>query len=473
MKLTTVRPAARRFSLNLLSVAVIAASSAPWVYAAGPVDLPFDSTHNQAQQGDAPAAPPGVRRPAVTPADFARFDALGEPGLSIIYPPSSDSFLGDIGGWRSKLADHDMALEMRSTTVLNYDVLQRNPNTPQVYAGQKPTVQSYSTYATFTAGLASMGLPNSKLSIGVISFGSTWSASQGETELRPRFDKIAYYQSFADKTVEIKTGYMVNYLEFIGVFTGGSPMLTTGLSSLVPVEVGLSADPAPAPTFKVTVNGPDGLYYKGGVQRSSSPFGQEYQAGHDGGLNLRWSARRAKPLYINEFGINRPSGPDQRSLWVRTGAIYNTSNYTRFDNGEYKDNYAAFLLGDYQIAQPYPDMPWRGVNIGASAFYADKDVNVISQYYEARLYSLGLFESRPLDGITFNLNHSVYSRVARNADSFAALNAAAGQWQTTVSYSAHLMKGLYLSPNLSLVHNPAFGDYDDALTVGVNLFLNF
>lgn len=440
--------------------------------AAGQVELPFGSSTSTAREFESDMAL--KTKETSLPEDFARFDALGEPGLSIMYPSSSDSFLGDKGGWRSKLADHDMSLTIRSTTVLNYDMLQNNPNNPQAYAGQKPTVQSYSTYATLTSGLASWGLPNSKLILGGISFGSTWSASQGKTELRPKINKLAYYQSFNDKAVEIKAGYLVNYLEFIGVFTGGSPMLSTGLSSLVPIEVGLSADPAPAPTFKITLNGPDGLYYKGGVQRSSSPLGQEYQAGHDGGLNLKWSARRAKPLYINEFGVNRQAGPgDQRMTWLRGGFIYNTSDYTRFDDGKYKDNYGVFALGDYQVYQPYAFAPYRGIMLGGSAFYADPDVNVISQYYEARLYTVGLFESRPNDGMTFNVNHSVYSSKARDSVAYRDINTPGGQLQATVSYTAHVMNGLYLSPNLSYIHHPAFGDYNDALTVGLNLFLNF
>jgi carbohydrate-selective porin OprB len=158
---------------------------------------------------------------------------------------------------------------------------------------------------------------------------------------------------------------------------------------------------------------------------------------------------------------------------VRGGFIYNTSDYTRFDNGKYEDNYGLFALGDYQVYQPYKASPYRGIMLGASAFYANPEVNVISQYYEARLYTVGLFESRPVDGITLNLNHSTYSSKARNSVAFQDVNAPAGQLQTTVSYSAHIIKGLYLSPNLSYVHHPAFGDYNDALTVGVNLFLNF
>lgn len=407
---------------------------------------------------------------ATTPEEYARFDALGEPGLAISYPPAIESLLGDNGGWRTSLADHDASLTIRGSFVQNYDVLQNNPHNPQVYAGQKFTSQSNSIYPTYTQGLGAIGLPNSKLIVGLISYASSWSASQGSSEVVPHFQKLAYYQSFFDKKLEIKTGYLPNYTEFIGVFTGGSPLLTTGLSSLVPIEVGLSADPAPSPTFNLTLHGPRDLYFKGGVQRSSSPLGQEYQAGHDGPLNLRYRAERASALYIGEFGQRREAGPDTGSRWVRAGALYNTSDFTNLENGRYTNNHTLFALGDFQVAQPYKSMPYRGIFVGGSAFYAKDEVNVISEYYELRLYSVGLIESRPADGMTFNINRSTYSKVARRTIG-AGLDAPAGQFQVTVSYAARLARGLYISPSLSYVHGPAFGDYNDAAVVGVNLFV--
>ncbi|MBN6731281.1 carbohydrate porin [Burkholderia multivorans] len=366
-----------------------------------------------------------------------------------------------------------MALTFRGSGVFNYDVLQRNrPANPQAYAGQKFTAQSESAYFTLTVGLGSIGLPNSKLIVGGITYGTTWPASQGHSEGVPKFDKLAYYQSFLNGAVTIKTGYLVNYLEFIGVFTGGSPLLTTGLSSLVPIEVGLSADPAPSPTFNLTLNGPDGLYFKGGVQRSTSPLGQEYEAAHDGPVNLRFRADRARALYIAEFGLQRQATEDRHSIWVRGGVLYNTSDYAKFTDGTYGKNYAVFGLADYQISKPYPSMPYRGIFAGASVFYAKPNVNVISQYYEARLYSVGLFESRPADGITLNINHSSYSNAARMAYTAQGITTPSGQLGVTVSYTAHVMRGFYISPNLSYVHHPAFGDYRDAVVIGVNLFAN-
>lgn len=262
----------------------------------------------------------------------------------------------------------------------------------------------------------------------------------------PKFDKLAYYQSFLNGAVTIKTGYLVNYLEFIGVFTGGSPLLTTGLSSLVPIEVGLSADPAPSPTFNLTLNGPDGLYFKGGVQRSTSPLGQEYEAAHDGPVNLRFRADRARALYIAEFGLQRQATEDRHSIWVRGGVLYNTSDYAKFTDGTYGKNYAV-LTGRLSDKQALSFNAISRNLRGRICLYAKPNVNVISQYYEARLYSVGLFESRPADGITLNINHSSYSNAARMAYTAQGITTPSGQLGVTVSYTAHVMRG-FISPRI-------------------------
>lgn len=411
--------------------------------------------------------------PAVTPADFARMDALAEPGLSIVYPGAYDSLLRDYGGWRSWLADHDIALTIRGTALFNYDVLQNNPHTnPQAYAGQQFTAQSESLYPTLTVGLGRLGLPDSKIEIGAITFGSTWPVSQGHS--KPfSFDKFAVDQSLFNQAVEIKVGYLVNYLEFIGVFTGGSPLLATGLSSLVPIETGLSADPAPSPTVNVSLYGPQGSYFKGGIQRSVSPLGAEYTADHSGSVGLDFGATHASALYITEFGVHQQSSAANPSLWLRTGFLYNTSKYARLTDGRYTENYSYYLLGDYQFYKPYPSMAYRGIYGGFSVFDAKPSVNVFSQYYELRLYSIGLFESRPADGITLNVNHSVFSHQARYAYAFYGVNAPSGELEVTGSYSAHIVRGLYIAPNASYVHHPAFGAFRDAFVLGANIFVNF
>lgn len=423
---------------------------------------------------DDPAAVPAtaaINRPATTPADFARIDALTEPGLAIVYPGMYDSILQDRGGWRSTLADAGVSLTVRNTSIVAYDLLQNNrPAKPQAYNGQKLTLQTAGTFFSLAVSLDRFGLGDTKLLGSGIYYATSW-APDGPTKLGIR--QLALYHSFANKAVEVKVGYQPNYIEFIGVLTGGSPLLTTGLSSLVPVQVGLSADPVGAPTFNLTLNGKNGLYFKGGVQRSASPLGQIYEV-RNNGIGLDFGAKRARALYIAEFGVKRAAAAGQPQVWLRTGALYNTSDYTRYVDGKYSDNWSLFALGDYQVKQVDPQAPYRGVYFGASVFYAPPAVNVYSQYYEARAYTVGLFDARPADSITLNINYSRFSPAARANLLTQLVETPRDQFQVSTSYSTHVARGVYVSPSLAYVKNPGFaGRYRDALNAGLNLFLQF
>lgn len=48
------------------------------------------------------------------------------------------------------------------------------------------------------------------------------------------------------------------------------------------------------------------------------------------------------------------------------------------------------------------------------------------------------------------------------------------QLNATASYSARLTKGVFLTPSISYIHNPAFiGDFKDALNLSTAIFLLF
>lgn len=427
-----------------------------------------------AQQTTPPPEPTKTSAGALPPADgkpdddkFKRFDELSEPNLETMFPPTRDSLLGDIGGWRSRLADEDISVMSRGLLSGSYDLLQNNrPARPQAYNGQKATLVSFSPDIVITAGLGRFGLQNSKFVVSASTYWTTW-APNGPTKTQIR--GLYYYQSFADKKVELKVGWVVNDLDFVGVFTGGNPVITTGLTSLVPVEAGMSADPGATPTINLTLHGRNGLYFKGGVQRSVSPLGQVYDVRHSG-IGLDFGAKGASALFIGEAGIQRPAKAGQRQIWLRGGYMYNLSRYARFDGGRGERNFAAFALADYQIAQPHPDQPGRGIFLGATAEYAPPSVNLYSQYYELRTYAVGLLASRPSDSMTFNVNYSRFSSDARAAGTLTSRAYPSGQFQIVGNYSAHLTNGLYLTPSLTYSHHPAFGPYRDALTGGLGLF---
>jgi porin len=431
---------------------------------------PLPPTSNEAGSVLAVAGAPG-HQGASTPEDFARLDALSETALAIVYPPVADSILADAGGWRSRLADHDISFTVRNITNFAYDVRGANrPVDTQAYNGQKFTLQTFGTFFSLGVGLEKLGIDDATILASGIYYATSW-APNGPTDTAIR--QLALYKGFANRSVEVKVGYQPNYLEFIGVLTGGSPLLTSGLSSLIPVQVGLSADPSGTPTFNVTVHGKQGLYFKGGVQRSASPLGQIHEVTNNG-IGLDFGARRAKALMIGEVGWKRAAAPGLGQAWVRSGLMYNTSDYTRFDDGRFEDNWSLFALADYQVAQVDQQAAYRGLFLGASAIYAPPEVNVYSQYYEARAYTVGLFSSRPSDSITLNMNYSRFSDLARRASAPPGVRLPKGQFQVSTSYSYHLSRGIYASPSIAYVRNPSFaGDFADAVNLGLNLFLQF
>ena len=82
-------------------------------------------------------------------------------------------------------------------------------------------------------------------------------------------------------------------------------------------------------------------------------------------------------------------------------------------------------MGDQQILQtnPHTGTAAQGVYVGGSAMYAPPELNRFSQYYEARIYGIGLIPGRPLDLLSGVFTDNVFSgyavRAARNAGQLA------------------------------------------------------
>ena len=85
---------------------------------------------------------------------------------------------------------------------------------------------------------------------------------------------LSYYQTFLNRRVELKVGYLANVVEYWGPFLAGNLSSSIfGPSGLIPVAAGLSAWAWSKPAINIKVNGPDGLYNKFGVQVASNPDG--------------------------------------------------------------------------------------------------------------------------------------------------------------------------------------------------------
>ena len=115
---------------------------------------------------------------------------------------------------------------------------------------------------------------------------------------------------------------------------------------------------------------------------------------------------------INEFGYRKEAAPGQLATWVRAAPMFNTSRYTDFaSGGRSTGDYAGYFLADQQFVQlaPVAGQAARGVYAGVTAMYAPPEFNRFSQYYELRLYGIGLLASRPRDMLSLVISRNVFS----------------------------------------------------------------
>lgn len=402
---------------------------------------------------------------------FAKIDALVEQGQLTELPPPSESIIGDAGGIRSDLAKHGIGFNILNMTTFANNYLDHDRHNPQAYGGERPTYSS-NLLAGITYDLGQVGLENGQLIFGVGSYYSSWDEVNPSSKFS--YSRIAYYQSLWDKTVEFKIGVLPNDLEFIGPFTGGTLVGgTQGLQAVIPFQVGLSHAPVSSAAANVTLN-LGHFYNKFGVQRSISPDGMRPEIDrHLGELDLH--VDNAGALYIDELGYKRASTPGTPYAWLRAGYIHNTSEYTQFlSNERSHDNYAGYVLGDYQFHQFDSAIASRGLYAGFTWMSAPEDRNLFDLYYGFRVFAKGPLDSRPFDMVMLEYGYTSYSDDAnKKLDAFDVSNADDSK-STTLAYNMRVAAGTYVRAGLSYVENPAFSpDVKDALNLQASFTLFF
>jgi hypothetical protein len=436
--------------------------------------LSFNAGTAWAQQsGERPEEAQSLQStPAATPdIKFKLFDSLGEKGMTSSFPGSADTILRDLGGFRSALAEQDIGFEMRNSTILIGSLTDTGqPRSPQRYNGQRLTMQSNSMAATLTFGLDRLGLGDTALSVGGIWYTTTFRPNSPSTlNLRA----LSVYHKALNGRLEIKAGYITNLFEYAGLFTGGSPVLASGVAGLIPIQAGLSAEPISTPAINVTVHGDRGFYVKGGVQRSVSPRGRisEVEEGRNG---FRFSAPGAGALTIGEVGIQRPAGPDGKQMWLRAGGFTNNSDFQRFDGTGVDSNEVFYAAADFQLSQPDGRAPARGWYAGASAFGGRESVNLYTKSVEARVYGIGVIPSRPSDVLSAKVTWNKFGDPAVAQARAGGEYANEDQWTVNLNYSAHAANGVIIVPSLSYLDHPSFiGDFKPAVLASMTAFLLF
>ena len=403
-------------------------------------------------------------------AKFAEFDELRPQGQTSDFPGVYETITQDAGGFRTWLYDNNLYFRGSTTNPISYDVA-GTPATKatQSYVGQRFTAtQANDLRLSWKFG--GSGNDITQLNTGVIINSSTW-ARLGPSGVR--FNNLNIFSSFFDRKVEIKAGVTGNVNEFVGIFSGGNPILAAGLAASIPVSTGMSGGIAATPTFNVQLNGKRGFYSKSGIQRSIVPEGTEVEV--DGsGAGLKLTRRGARPLFIQEFGVRRPASADSRQIWLRAGASYNLSRYARLDGGGRDRNWMIYALGDYQITQPDKRAAYRGVYVGASALFGDDAVNVYTRSLEARVYAIGMIPGRPADQMTFTVGANRFSRSGGRALASAGQITQRDQFSVGALYALRATNGVFVSPSITYIRNPSFiGDLKPAVNLGAALVVLF
>jgi porin len=286
---------------------------------------------------------------------------------------------------------------------------------------------------------------------------------------------LSYYQTFLNKQVELKVGYLANVFEYWGPLLAGNLSSSIfGSSGSIPIEAGLSAYAYAKPAINIKVNGPNGLYDKFGVQVASNPDGPlAEKTANPTGLN--WSTPNSGVLVINEFGYRKEASPGQLATWVRAAPIINTSRYVDFEfGGRNTGNYAAYVLADQQFVQlaPVEGQAARGWYAGFSAMYAPPEFNRISQYYELRLYGIGLLPSRPTDMVSVVVSRNVFSQYLVDTALRSGQLAHTGNFSITAACNAPIAPGIRVGIGLGYTNNPTPVIYTPQTGSDLNLLAN-
>jgi porin len=142
------------------------------------------------------------------------------------------------------------------------------------------------------------------------------------------------------------------------------------------------------------------------------------------------------------LGFRQEATADAKFSYFRAGALYNWSDYKNFETGRNTRNYNSYLLYDRQLTRSNPDLPFEGWYGGITMMYSPSDVNVFRRYYEARLYDIGPFRSRPADQFNIVATYSVFSEEARKAlltSGQAIYPPRKNSTSVTVSYASRLV----------------------------------
>src|SRR5262249_17249153 len=203
-------------------------------------------------------------------ADLTRFDVLNERGWNFPHPSVADTLLGDVGGFRSALADVGVRFYGLSVNLFEYDLTQSNRGKPLTVNGQVGTWNDAYQVPNLTYDLGRVGLKDGQLVLGAfISVDSLQTVNVPDVA---RIDNLSYNQTLADAKVFIQVGYSGKGFHFVDITAGGNLAAgVLGPQAVIPFEVGMSFPPFATPAANIETDLGGGFYNRASVQRSLAP----------------------------------------------------------------------------------------------------------------------------------------------------------------------------------------------------------
>jgi porin len=378
------------------------------------------------------------------------YDSLQPQGTTNPAISTCENLSPDWGGLRKTLADDGWLIQGGTFLGGTFDLLDHGQH-PQLYIGQDSTYRA-NTYITATYDLSRIGFAGAAQL--VFNANVQWFSFAGENPTGFAINSLFISQRFNDGREQVQYGYDELGNDFYGFSLGtNSTTSPAGVGSSIPYEVGFIFNKS-APEVNVRVASDDKHFYdRFGVTRSVDPQGPQADWDNNNFWGLKWHIPGAGPLYINELGYQTQSAPQQRMMWLRGGMMYNASQFPDFHGGDAKDNYAYYLVGDYQLLQTDNAQAFRGLYVNVKADYAPSDRNVYAGDTGMTFYYLGPFKL-PYDAFAFGYTFDRLSRSFERMQQAGGVTAVDFSRNYSLSYVHRLGRGIYLANQLSYTVNP-------------------
>jgi porin len=375
-------------------------------------------------------------------------------GLIINNPMPQDTVFGEMGGFRRTAADHGFGFNGFWLTQGGDNLTSGatgGPGGVQQYYGQRATYLS-SLNLGMTYDLSRHGIPDGQIMVGLNNVKTDWEPGGPSST---GISTISYYQTFLDKKVELKVGYIGNNYEYYGQYVGGSLASSIfGSSGTGPAQAGASHTMKPRPAINIKLNFGN-FYDKFGFQRSTSPDGY-VQEQKENPQRLSLSVEHARTFFINEFGYRRNPSRDAKQMWLRTGYIKNNSGFRDYKiGGRGNDNEVFYALADRQLTQTNLSQPHRGIYGGVAFQHGRERYSPVTETWEGRLYGIGLADSRPRDMVSLVVTENVFSSYLVDASRVSGASVRSDSLSATLAYTAYLRPGIVVGVGLGYTNHPA------------------